>query len=263
MANVPQASSWWSNRVTVDSIKVCAVIPVYRHVQFVGEVYERVNSLGLHCFIVNDGNSEADSHALHQRFSGKSGVTVLDQYPNGGKGMAAYKGFQAAQNAGYTHALQVDADGQHCIEDYPKLRAELEYDPNALITGIPIYDDSVPKTRLYSRYITHFWVWVETLSFRITDSMCGFRIYPLAGTLKQLDRRVAPRMDFDTHIMVRMFWDGVDVRSVPTKVIYPENGVSNFRLWRDNVRLTGMHTRLVLGMLLRLPLLISRKIKRS
>ena len=128
---------------------------------------------------------------------------------------------------------------------------------------MPSYDESVPRHRYYSRYITHFWVWVETLSLEIRDSMCGFRVYPLAQTLALADRvRIGRRMDFDTEVAVRLSWRGTPVISVPTRVIYPENGISNFRLWRDNLAISWMHTRLCAGMLLRLPLLLYRLMRR-
>lgn len=241
------------------SIRVCAVVPVYRHVEFIEQVVNRLREQKLHCVLVNDGNNESDSTKLHALFTDADDVTIVDQYPNQGKGAAAYTGFKAAHSAGYTHALQVDADGQHTIEDFPKLLEISQSCPESLVTGIPSYDETVPKARLYGRYLTHFWVWVETLSFEIRDSMCGFRIYPLKATLNQLDRHLAPRMDFDTHIMVRLFWSGVRVESVPTRVTYPEDGVSNFRMWRDNVRMTALHIRLVCGMLVRSPLLLARK----
>ena len=240
-------------------LRVCAVVPVYRHVQFVKQVYDQLQEHKLTCFIVNDGNSEEDSAELKRLFAEEKNAVVIDLYPNSGKGVASYKGFKTALDHGYSHAVQVDADGQHDISDFPKLFSQAQLNPEALITGVPLYDDSVPKARFYSRYLTHFWVWVETLSFEIKDSMCGFRVYPLAATVNQLDKRLYSHMVFDTSIMVRLFWDGVKVVSVPTRVIYPKDGVSNFRMLRDNFRITKMHIGLVMGMLLRAPKLIARK----
>jgi hypothetical protein len=110
----------------------------------------------------------------------------------------------------------------------------------------------VPKSRLFARYITHVWVWIETLSFTIRDSMCGFRVYPLAPVIQLADRvRLGRRMDFDPEILVRLHWDGHRIISQPTKVAYPVCGQSHFRLWRDNCLISWMHTRLVFGMLWR------------
>ena len=133
-----------------------------------------------------------------------------------------------------------------------------------MIIGQPEFDDSVPKKRLYGRYATHIWVWINTLSFEIKDSMCGFRIYPLASTIDLLNTaKFQLRMGFDTEILVRLKWNNVPFVNVPTKVIYPENGISHFNALRDNIGISKAHTRLFFGMLIRLPQLLSRKVKGS
>ena len=130
-----------------------------------------------------------------------------------------------------------------------------------MISGCPIYDSSVPKHRYLSRYITHFWVWVETLSFDIVDSMCGFRVYPLSAVEDLMSKQtLGKRMDFDIEILVRLYWQGVKVTFLPTQVIYSENGVSHFRALHDNVGISWLHTRLFFGMLLRSPKLLWRKV---
>jgi hypothetical protein len=173
-------------------------------------------------------------------------------------------GCDAALAAGFTHALQVDADGQHNIDDVPRLLSAARAHPTALVSGQPVYDASVPRGRLYGRYVTHVWVWINTLSLNIKDSMCGLRVYPLARTCQIWQRtRIGRRMDFDIEIMVRMAWAGVNVISIPTHVTYPADGVSHFAVLRDNVLISGMHARLFLGMLIRLPLLLGRKVMRG
>lgn len=128
----------------------------------------------------------------------------------------------------------MDADGQHRIEDAPRLLAQAKRYPDHLISGRPVYDESVPKSRLYGRYITHIWVWIETLSLSLQDSMCGFRVYPVDAALSLIARHpVGRRMDFDTEIMVRLYWAGTPSRFVETAVIYPHNGLSHFDALRD------------------------------
>lgn len=133
----------------------------------------------------------------------------------------------------------------------------------AVICGYPRYDASVPKGRLYARYLTHVWVWINTLSLAIRDSMCGFRVYPLEPTLALLDRvRLGRRMDFDTEILVRLHWQEQPMVWLPTRVHYPADGVSHFRLWLDNALISAMHARLFCGMLLRAPKLLARRLQR-
>jgi predicted LPLAT superfamily acyltransferase len=187
-------------------------------------------------------------------------VTLLLHPYNRGKGAAVMTGLRRAYRDGFSHALQVDADGQHNLADIPAMVAKAQAKPDALISGKPEYDESVPKGRLYGRYITHFWVWVETLSFDIQDSMCGFRVYPLAATERLLcQQALTERMDFDIEILVKLYWQGVEILFQPTKVIYPEGGVSHFQAVADNVRITKLHTKLFFGMLKRLPWLLKRK----
>jgi len=180
---------------------------------------------------------------------------------NQGKGGAVMAGLRRAAQLGWTHVLQIDADGQHDTRDVPAFAAAAAAEPLKLICGFPVYDNSVPKARLYGRYATHIWVWINTLSFAVRDSMCGFRIYPLAATLRCMDRQyIGRRMDFDTEIAVRLVWSGMKVTNLPTRVRYPEDGVSHFRVWQDNVLISAMHTRLFFGMLWRAPLLLWRKL---
>ncbi|BCL44935.1 acyltransferase [Enterobacter roggenkampii] len=156
--------------------------------------------------------------------------------------------------------MQVDADGQHAIEDIPKLLALAERHPDALISGQPIYDDSIPRSRLYGRWITHVWVWIETLSLQLKDSMCGFRVYPVSPTLRLAAREpLGKRMDFDTEVMVRLYWQGNTSVFLPTRVTYPQDGLSHFDALKDNVRISLMHTRLFFGMLPRMPGLLFRR----
>jgi glycosyltransferase involved in cell wall biosynthesis len=240
----------------------CVVIPVYNHARLLAETLPRIRALNVPCVVVNDGG-DRDETELLRSLCRDTGSELCEQFPNQGKGSAVIMGMRRATELGYSHAVQVDADGQHNIDDIPRFLALAEAHPRALISGVPEYDDSVPRHRFYSRYITHFWVWVETLSLEIRDSMCGFRVYPLAETLALADRvRIGRRMDFDTEVAVRLSWRGMPVVSVPTRVIYPENGISNFRLWRDNVAISWMHTRLCAGMLARFPLLLYRLLRR-
>ena len=228
----------------------CILIPCYNHAGPLAAVLARLAEYGLPCLLIDDGSEPVAAAELDALAARYPWVTLLRHTRNQGKGGAVMTGLRRAHALGFSHALQVDADGQHDLADLPALLAEADKHPAALISGRPLYDDSVPKGRLYGRYITHVWVWIETLSFAIKDSMCGFRVYPLAATCALLERvALGRRMDFDTEVMVRLHWAGVAVRFVPTRVIYPADGSSHFQLWRDNRDISWMHTRLVCRLL--------------
>ncbi|MET0331586.1 MAG: glycosyltransferase family 2 protein [Dyella sp.] len=242
----------------------CAVIPIYNHKDTIAATVSALRQHGLPVLIVDDGSNAATGAVLDGLVAAQTGVQLLRLERNQGKGRALSHGLLAAQAAGYSHALQIDADGQHDSADAPRFIEQARAHPQALICGRPIYDDSVPTARLYGRYLTHVCVWIEILSLALRDSMCGYRLYPLASTCAQIRRRAPPaRMDFDTEMAVRLIWRGVPVRNLPTRVIYPKNGLSHFRMWEDNLRISAMHTRLLLGMLPRMPLLLWRKLRGS
>ena len=238
--------------------KPCVVIPCYNHGATMASVVARLAPFNLPLLIVDDGSDKTTQTALERLVC--DGVTLLRLPQNSGKGAAVKYGLEAAAAQGYSHALQLDADGQHQIEDCPRMLAEAEAWPESLISGQPVYDDSIPKSRLYGRYATHVWVWIETLSLSLKDSMCGFRVYPLAATLALMRQcRIGKRMDFDTEIMVRLYWAGTPSRFVRTRVTYPQGGLSHFDALHDNLRISLMHTRLFFGMLPRIPSLLARK----
>ena len=252
------------NRLQTPAFKPCIVIPHYNHPRSVATVLSGLKPCGVDCYLVDDASDAANQPLLDEIVSRERDWVRLFRLPhNRGKGAAVMLGCDAAYEAGYTHALQIDADGQHCTADAPRLIAAAQQRPHALICGVPIYDDSVPRSRLYGRYVTHVWVWINTLSFQVKDSMCGLRVYPLAeSTALWKSTPIGERMEFDVEVLVRLVWRGTGVINMPTPVTYPLDGVSHFRVWRDNFRISGMHARLFFGMLWRSPMLIARRVAR-
>ena len=243
------------------TIRPCIVVPVYDHGAGAVALLERLAPLGVPVFLVNDG-SAADCAALLRRLSASHNrVELLEHAENRGKGSAVLTGLRAAWAQGFSHALQIDADGQHDAADAPRFLELAARHPEALIIGRPLFDGSVPRGRLLARYLTHIWVWIETLSLAIPDSMCGFRVYPLRSVIAIADRvSLGRRMDFDPEIAVRLYWEGVLIVPLATRVVYPEGGRSHFRLWEDNRLISCMHARLFFGMLRRAPrLLLTRR----
>ena len=241
------------------------VIPVYNHGAAIGAMLEGVRAQRVPCILVDDGSDAQCASVLDVLTAAHTDDTSLLRLPdNQGKGVAVMAGLREAARRGFSHALQIDADGQHDPGDIPGFLDESRAHPDAVICGCPVYDATVPKARLYGRYLTHVWVWINTLSFAIRDAMCGYRVYPLAPTLALMDAvNVGRRMDFDVDILVRLYWRGVAVRNRPTRVTYPQDGVSHFDAWRDNLRISRMHALLFFGMLARAPRLLLRKWRRA
>jgi glycosyltransferase involved in cell wall biosynthesis len=243
-------------------VSYCIVIPNYNHTILLDELIAKLMQFNLPIIMVNDGSSVDATQFFRDLSKKHPNLSVIEHQNNQGKGGAVQTGLRTAFEQGFSHALQVDADGQHDLGDVNKLITESKNFPEALISGKPIYDESIPKHRYYARNITHFWVWVETLSFQIKDTMCGYRVYPLASTVQLLQqKKLGKRMDFDIEVMVKLFWKNIDLRFIDTAVDYPEHGVSHFRALEDNILISWMHTRLFFGMLPRIPQLIFRKFR--
>ncbi|MBX9755397.1 MAG: glycosyltransferase family 2 protein [Pseudomonadaceae bacterium] len=213
----------------------------------------------LPCLLVDDGSSAACA-AVMDALAAHPDCYLLRLPSNQGKGGAVMAGLREAARLGFSHALQVDADGQHDLQGLGAFLAASKASPQALICGYPQYDASVPKGRLYGRYLTHIWVWINSLSLSIPDSMCGFRVYPLAVSLALIDSvAIGRRMDFDSEILVRLSWRNQPMQWLPIRVRYPADGLSHFRLLHDNVLISKMHAKLFFGMLLRAPLIFWRR----
>ena len=226
-------------------MKVCAIIPTYDNARTIEKVVEDVRAHVDEVIVVDDG-SGPDAVAAAKRLVEQDLAHVVFRPANGGKGAAVKSGLAEAHARGFTHALQIDADGQHHADDVPRLLSESAAHPDALVLGQPVFDDSAPRGRKIARQISVFWCAVETLSGAVGDPLCGFRVYPVAAALAANAR--GDKMDFDPEIAVRLAWAGHPIRHVSTPVRYlarAEGGVSHYRFWSDTVLISWMHTRLV------------------
>lgn len=171
------------------TFSVCAIVPSFNHYLHIDKVINAIREQGLPVIIVDDGSFEPARSHLAKMHKPGNGVTVRRFEKNTGKGSAVVEGFRLALDAGYTHAVQIDADGQHDLKSLSEVLNLSKSEPEALISGLPIYDETIPKSRKIARWLTHVWVWVETLSTYIPDSMCGYRVYPLDPAMKIVKNR--------------------------------------------------------------------------
>ena len=234
--------------------KTCLLIPNYNHGREIVAVVESLAEHGLPCLVVDDGSAESTRDALESLTRRHSFLDVHYRERNGGRGAALKSGYRLAAAHGYTHAIQLDADGQHCAADVPQFVEAITRNPGALVLGAPVFDESAPKARLYGRQLSRVTVWVATLSFAVEDPLCGFRGIPLAETVALLDEvELGDHMEFDPELVLRLFWRGVPIRSVETRVVYDPCGLSHFDMLLDNARLSWLYTRAILGTGPRLP----------
>lgn len=211
-------------------------------------------------WVILDGSTDDSGTHLRAVQAGPGRLRIIQHSPNQGKGAAVLAGMLAARQAGFSHALVMDADGQHPSESIPHFMSLSERHPTAMILGRPEFSQDAPFARQHGRRIGNWWANVETLWGGVNDSLFGFRVYPIEPSIQVLQAISAGRRyDFDTILAVRLYWLGLRPVNVPVPVKYPSKargGVSHFRYWRDNILLVRAHVALVLGMLPRLPSLL-------
>lgn len=214
-------------------------------------------------WVVDDGSNDGSTASLQELAASDPGLHLIVLPRNSGKGAAVLTGLEAAAAAGFTHVLTMDADGQHPAALIPDFMAASQAAPAAMILGKPVFGPEAPALRVNGRKVSNGWANFETLWMGIGDSLYGFRVYPIAPLMRIMQgRRWMRRFDFDPEAVVRLCWAGVQPINKDAPVRYlsaEEGGVSHFRYLRDNILLTWMHTRLFLGFLGRLPLLLLRR----
>jgi len=241
-------------------LKPCLLIPIYDHKDQIRAVLDSLARFGLDCIVIDDGSGIETRMVLDAAEKDYRWLEVYHRDFNGGRGAALASGYRLATKRGFSHAIQLDADGQHDANDVPRFIEAIATNPDALVLGAPIFDETVPKGRLYGRQLSRFMVWLTTLSMDVSDPLCGFRGIPLAVTLDLLGQvKMGSHMEFDPQLIIQLRWRGVPVINLPTKVVYNSEGLSHFDFVRDNLRLIGVYVRALGGMLLRSPQLLMRR----
>jgi glycosyltransferase involved in cell wall biosynthesis len=240
------------------------LIPSYNTGPRLLETVRAARTLWNPVWVVIDGSTDGSGEQMLALAREDAGTRVLTLARNRGKGAAVLHGLREAAAGGYTHALTMDADGQHPADRIPAFMAASQREPAALVLGRPVFDASAPRIRVVGRRVSNWWANLETLWGGIGDSLFGMRVYPIRSLLAVMEtHRWMRRFDFDVEAAVRLVWQGLKPVNLDTPVRYfgpDEGGVSHFRYGRDNVLLSWMHTRLFLSFLLRLPGLVLRRL---
>ncbi|MBO4699841.1 glycosyltransferase family 2 protein [bacterium] len=241
------------------------VIPVFRHGAALAGVLKELQDLNLTTIVVDDGNNEENKALIKKTVENSKNCILVTQEKNGGKGAAVTSGILKAAELGFTHVFQLDSDGQHNTSKIPRFLELSRENPGSVICGCPEYDADAPQSRVKGREFANMWIHIVTLSKSIKDAMVGFRIYPVEKVVKVLRRTlyINKRMGFDIEILVRLFWANVPIISEPVKISYPKDGVSNFRMFWDNAGISETYTRLFLGMIPRLPIILFNALTRK
>ncbi len=241
------------------------LIPSYNPGPKVYETVRAARAQWTPVWVVVDGSTDASAAGLQAMATQDDGLRVLVLPRNLGKGAAVLHGLDQAAVQGFTHVLTMDSDGQHPAQLIPDFMAASAARPAAMVLGVPVFAVDAPRLRVNGRKVSNWWANLETLWAGIGDSLFGFRVYPVEPLRRVMhEQRWMRRFDFDPEAVVRMCWRGVEPVNLPAAVRYfraDEGGVSHFNYLRDNLLLTWMHSRLLLGFILRLPWLMTQRLR--
>jgi predicted LPLAT superfamily acyltransferase len=227
------------------------LIPCYNHCHELLDLWLEIEPFNLPTIVVDDGSDSHNQSAL-QQLEGKPNVWIVRHSRNQGKGAAVITGMQKAEALGYSHAVLIDADGQHNANDIPKFLAAATKSPESLVLGYPVFGNDAPWERVYCRQLCNLFLWLQTGSLAARDGMFGFRVYPIQSTLElHTQRPFKAGMGFDVEVIIRLMQSGIPSQSIASRVKYFPKGTSHYCYIRDNVEIFGTHTELILRRLLR------------
>jgi len=222
------------------------IAPTYNNAGTIAGVLDRIDAAGFPVIVVNDGCTDGTGATLRTWLSRGGARTVLTHAQNSGKAAALRTGFEHAGDAGFTHAVTIDTDGQHDPEEIVRLVDAARANPTSLVLGVRSASiEGYPARSMTGRRLSNFFVRIES-GARVTDSQSGFRVYPIG--LVRTVRGFSQRFGFETEILTRAAWAGCVIVEVPISSRYfpPGERVTHFRPVMDSVRSVGMHLRLLL-----------------
>ena len=238
-------------------MKYCVVVPVYNSETHVSDVINDVLQYTQDVIVVNDGSTDATLQVI-SRFVG---IDVVSYSRNRGKGYAISKGLDRALKQGFTHAVTIDADGQHKACDIPKLVETASRHEEALIIGSRNFGNPyMPQGNRFANRFSNFWFRLQT-GIGLPDTQTGFRLYPLLkmGKMRPFTRRYEAELE----LLVRAAWRNIELIPTTIDVYYPpsDERISHFRKGRDFVRISLLNTALcIIALVYGYPSMFVRKL---
>ncbi|MFA5072974.1 MAG: DUF2062 domain-containing protein [Nitrospirota bacterium] len=225
------------------------MVPVFNNKHTMRQVVQECRAMLPNVVVVDDGSTDADVEKLLVGLD----VVIIHHEKNLGKGQAIRTGSRFVEARNGTYMITVDADGQHCPRDIEKFIPLLQEEQPGIIIGCRNFNtENVPRSSRFGRLFANFWLLVET-GKEIHDCQSGFRVYPVRY-LNQLPLK-GSHYDFEAEVLAKAAWAGLKLKMVDIDVMYPkpEDRVSSFKPFLDNLRLTHMHAMLVSRRLLPIP----------
>ena len=224
---------------------VCALVPTCNNASSIARVVTSIREQGVPVLVVDDGCSDESP-----RLAREAGANLIEHPRNLGKGYALFTGWRAARDAGFSHVITMDADGQHLAGDIPAFLEAITREPKTLWAGTRAKDvENVSRAAQFGRSFSDFMLWAAAaneLAGERPDSQCGLRAYPIGAVLNL--PMSGGRFETEMEVLVKALWHGIPVRALPISVLYPERTkrVTHFHAWSDTTRIVAVYTKLML-----------------
>jgi len=228
-------------RGETELMRCCCVIPVFNHAATAPAVIDRARAVMRDVLVIDDGSDDSN---LAKRYEGTD-VEVICHPRNLGKGAALLTAVRTLAPRGFDYMITLDADAQHDPEDVPRFLPLLKSGGRTVVAGVRDFSvPNVPRRSKIGRALSDFVFYLET-GKRISDSQSGFRAYPLQYVSRI--RCSTLHYEFETELLVRCMWAGLDLAEVPISTRYdpPGERVTHFRPFLDNGRMVLLHARLI------------------
>lgn len=233
-------------------MKIYAVIPAFNEAHTLADIVSGVCEQVEHVIVVDDGSNDGTQACLEPL---PQKVTLLRNDKNLGKGLALWRGFEYALEAGASHIVTLDADGQHRSSDIPRLLGRLDDQQESVIIGERrINRQSTPKLRRFANAFADFWISLAA-GERIFDSQSGFRVYPssLLGNPDALKQN-SGGFAFETELLIISVYKGYKLQYVPIESLYQQNArPSHYRAIHDTIQIVLVVSRILLNPRLSIP----------
>ena len=226
----------------MESIRTVIIIPTYNNAQTIERVISGAKEHVRDILVINDGSTDKTGEILRSI----SNIELLEFSVNRGKGAALQAAFKRALQMGFTHAITIDADGQHLTEDIALFLQKIKQEPDVLWLGdriLPVEGGrKQPLRSRFGRRFGAFWYKFYTGVY-VRDTQSGFRAYPLVRT-NALECK-GERYEYEIELLITAAWNHIPVKCFPVHLLYlPEaQRVSHFRPIRDFMRISKVNSR--------------------
>ena len=153
--------------------RVVVLVPAFNEEKSIGNVVERITSLGLPVVVIDDGSSDSTA-----ALAWDAGASVVSLPFNLGVGGALRCGFKWALRNGYDTVVQCDADGQHDPDQIRKLLDFASQNDLALAIGSRFLGESHFQSTVLRRIPMRLMARIASNSAgsTLTDATSGFRV---------------------------------------------------------------------------------------